>query len=882
MTSANKTSITALSQEDLLSFTPAMRQFIQIKKENPNLLILYRMGDFYETFFDDAELVHRVLGLTLTSRSASNNKDRIPMAGIPYMTLDQYLVRLVNQGFSVGICEQLGTPGKGLMERKLVRTITPGTLTDETLLSDRAESTLLSINTRGKNGKVGLAWMTISSGLFRALESTEAALLSEIERINPSEILISERDRELAETMFPDRSVCALPDWHFDRVRSEKTLLNQFGTSTLEPFGIADSDLLITAAGVVAEYARSTQGTDLTHITSITRETDSDHLGLDAASRRNLEIVRTLRGENSNTLFSTIDHCCTAMGSRRLLSWLTSPCSDQREAAARSDAVETLLDSMSQLENITEFLRGIPDFERTATRIALGSVKPRELAALRDALPSLNVLADNLIVLESALLKETASEIPLPQALYELLKATIMKEPSAFIRDGNVIAEGFNSELDELRALKDHGGKFLVEYEAKEKERTGILNLRVEFNSVHGYFIEIPKGQIDKVPDDYRRRQTLKNVERYITPELKAFEDKAVSAEERAKALEKTLYETLVSQCSAYCKQLLVSAHGVSVLDALSSFAQHADNYRWVKPSFVSEPGLNIKGARHPVVEETIENYVPNDCLMDAQRKLQIITGPNMGGKSTYMRSIALIALLAYSGSYVPAESAQIGIIDKILTRIGAADDLARGLSTFMVEMTETASILRQAGEKSLVLMDEVGRGTSTFDGLSLAAAIAEDLVLNCRSMTLFATHYFELTQLEKTIPDVINVHVAAAESSRNIVFLHEIREGAANQSYGIAVAKLAGIPRSVIRGAQKVLEKLEERAAQTDDKQLDLFVSAEQYTAPHEESEEENKNDPELIELKDRLSKLSMDDLSPRQAWDLLSELQKKAQAID
>lgn len=498
MTDKSIASIANISEQDLLSFTPAMRQFIQIKRDNPTLLIMYRMGDFYETFFEDAELVHKVLGLTLTSRSSTNSGTRIPMAGIPYMTLDQYLVRLVNQGFSVGICEQLGTPGKGLMERKLVRTITPGTLTDESLLNDRSESTLLAVYLQGKGSAVGLAWMTISSGVFKAMETTEAGLINEIERINPSEILIADRDRELAEERFPDRSVSALPDWHFDRIRAEKTLLKQFGTSTLEPFGIADSDILITAAGVVAEYARSTQGTDLTHITAITRETDNDHLGLDAASRRNLEIVRTLRGEQTNTLFSTMDHCRTAMGSRRLASWLTSPCREQAQAAKRSDAVEILLDSMEKLENINEFLKGIPDFERTATRIALGSVKPRELAALRDALPSLNVIAENLSDLDSELLKETAEELPLPEELYQLLCASLKKEPSTFIRDGNVIAEGFNAELDELRALKNHGGQFLVDYEAREKERTGIPNLRVEFNSVQGYFIEVPKGQIDK------------------------------------------------------------------------------------------------------------------------------------------------------------------------------------------------------------------------------------------------------------------------------------------------------------------------------------------------------------------------------------------------
>lgn len=862
-----------IDENQLLSFTPAMRQFVEIKQANPGLLILYRMGDFYETFFDDAETVHRTLGLTLTSRSALVSGARIPMAGIPYTTLDQYLLRLVNQGFSVGICEQIGVPGKGTMDRKLVRTITPGTLTDESLLSERSESCLLALYASGKKGKIGLSWMIISSGVFKAIETDESALMSEIERINPSEILIPDSMRDTAERVFPDRSVTALPDWHFDRVRAEKTLLSQFGTSTLEPFGISDSDLLITAAGVVAEYARGTQGTELTHITGIVRETDSEHLGLDAASRRNLEISRTLRGEQTNTLLSTLDHCKTAMGSRRLLSWLTSPASAQKTASARSDAIEILLESMPELENIQDFLKSIPDFERTATRIALSSVKPRELASLRDCIPSLNVLTENIQKLAAPLLANTAEKLPLPQSLYDLLDKSIKKEPNTFIRDGGVIAEGYSAELDDLRAIKDYGGKFLVEYEAKEKERTGIPTLRVEFNSVHGYFIEVSKAQIDKVPDNYRRRQTLKNVERYITPELKEFEDKAVSAEERSKALEKQLFDEVVEECKKYVTELFESAHAVSVLDALSSLATHADLYRWVKPEFTLNPGIDIKGARHPVVERTIENYVPNDCELSAQRKLHIITGPNMGGKSTYMRSIALIVLLAYSGSFVPADYAEIGLIDKILTRIGAADDLVRGLSTFMVEMTETASILRQATDRSLVLMDEVGRGTSTFDGLSLAAAIAEDLAVNRQCFTLFATHYFELTQLEKTVPNVVNMHVAAAETNRDIVFLHEIREGAANQSYGIAVAKLAGIPRNVIRGASKVLEKLEERAAQTDDRQLDLFCApAEPQFEPAAEKE------TELNELLDKIEDIDLDDLSPRQAWEALAELQKTA----
>ena len=631
---------------------------------------------------------------------------------------------------------------------------------------------------------------------------------------------------------------------------------------------------MITAAGVVAEYARSTQGTDLTHITAITRETDNDHLGLDAASRRNLEIVRTLRGEQTNTLFSTLDHCRTAMGSRRLASWLTSPCRDQSEATKRSDAVEILLGSMEKLENINEFLKSIPDFERTATRIALGSVKPRELAALRDALPSLNVIAENLSDLDSELLKETAEELPLPEELYQLLCASLKKEPSTFIRDGNVIAEGFNAELDELRALKNHGGQFLVDYEAREKERTGIPNLRVEFNSVQGYFIEVPKGQIDKVPADYRRRQTLKNVERYITPELKAFEDKAVSAEERSKALEKQLYEELILKCKPFCQDLLNSAHGVSALDALSSFAQHADTYRWIKPNFVPVTSVEIKGARHPVVEETIENYVPNDCDLDAQHRLHIITGPNMGGKSTYMRSIALIVLLAYSGSFVPAESADIGVIDKILTRIGAADDLARGLSTFMVEMTEVANILRNATRNSLLILDEIGRGTSTFDGLSIAWAVVE-YISNSKLLgakTLFATHYHELTELEGKIDSVHNYCIAVKEQGDDIVFLRKIVKGGADKSYGVQVAKLAGVPDAVINRAKEIARELEEHDLTSGAKDIQPYGEAEQLSF-FRESDEPTMEHPFMAELREK----DLSDMTPLEALNYLYVLQEK-----
>lgn len=858
---------------EFIGYTPTMRQFLQIKKENPNLLLLYRMGDFYETFFEDAELVHKVLGLTLTSRAGSKDGEgrRIPMAGIPFTTLDQYLVRLVNQGFSVGICEQVETPGQLYMERKLIRTITPGTLTEANLMGERSESTLLALNFDSKSFDIGFAWMSISAGSFFAMQVEKSDLTNEIERINPSEILVEESRKDHLKELFPERTITALPDWNFDLIKSQKTLLSQFETSTLEGFAIADKPLLITAAGVVCEYAQRTQGTSLDHILGITVETNSEFLGLDSATRRNLELVRTLRGDQTNTLFSALDHCETPMGSRRLLNWITSPSRAQNVACERSKTIELILEDSSLLENLKSSLKDIPDFERISSRIALGSVRPREVAALRDALPRLNEISNLCGSIKTSLGEEISQKIPIPDSLHQLLSLAIKQEPNVYIRDGDVIADGYSNELDELRELRNHGGKFLLELETKEKELTGITTLRVEFNSVHGYFIEVSKGQVDKVPDRYRRKQTLKNVERYTTPELKAFEDKAVSAEERSKSLEKELYEDLIKKISQYCPALLESAKAVSVLDALASLALHANQHRWVRPQFTSSSGLTIKGGRHPVVELAIDNYVPNDCIISPTRRLQIITGPNMGGKSTYMRSIALITLLAYVGSFVPADSAEIGPVDKILTRIGAADDLARGLSTFMVEMTETASILRQATPNSLVLMDEVGRGTSTFDGLSLAVAIAEDLIKNRGCMTLFATHFFELTQLANSIDDVINVHVAALETNKDIVFLHEIREGAANQSYGIAVAKFAGIPRTVIRNAQKILVGLENRAAQTENDQLDLFSE----TQPTAVEQQEDLASEELQDLKDAINDIDLDDTSPRQAWEALRRLQ-------
>ncbi len=858
--------------------TPTMRQFLLIKRDNPHLLILYRIGDFYETFYDDAERIHRLLGLTLTSRSNSPTGERIPMAGVPFVTLDQYLARLVNLGVSVGICEQIGDPKKGPLERKLTRIITPGTLTDENLLKERNESILMALNPTKKGERIALSWLILSSGVFKVMEVPGNELINEIARIGPSELLVPERFREEANRIIASGSVNFLPDWNFDRIRAEKTLLDQFKTTTLLPFGLEGQDLLITAAGTILEYAAQTQGTELTHINHIVIEKNEDTVGIDAASRKNLEITQSLRGDSRNTLFGVLDHCKTAMGSRRLASWLNSPLRDQTRAKERSDTIEAFLEKTYLFEDYQDVLKIIPDFERIATRIALGTVRPKDLAALRDALPSLVKLSEIAKEIDTSLSCRLGLDMPLNPELHSLLQKAIVEYPPTFLRDGDVIAPGFNAELDEYRSLRDNSGSYIVEYEKAEIERTDIPNLRIEYNGKLGYFIEVTKSQLSKVPEDYLRVQTLKSSERFTTQALREYQEKHIIADEKSKSLQLSLYQDLVESTKQFTQSLLLSAKAVSIFDALLSLAKHADLCRWVKPTFSKYPELSIKGGRHPVVENTIDNYVPNDCVMNPQRKLMIITGPNMGGKSTYMRSIALIALLGYCGSYVPAEEAILGPIDKILTRIGASDDLAKGLSTFMVEMTEAAAILRQATSESLVLMDEVGRGTSTFDGLSLAGAIAEDLVINRQSMTLFATHYFELTQLEKNIPGVVNVHVSAADSSSKLVFLHEILEGPASKSYGIAVAKLAGIPKSVIRTAQRLQRMLEEKAAQTDEPQLDLF-----FDSRREESFEEKKEVPaeaeKSDELKNTLLSLDLDELSPKQAWEELYKLQKQAE---
>lgn len=854
--------------------TPVMQQYLRIKAQYPNVLLFYRMGDFYELFYDDAEKAAKLLNITLTSRGSSGG-GRVAMAGVPVVSVEQYLARLVKLGESVAICEQIGDPAtsKGPVERKVVRVVTPGTLTDTGLLADKADAALAAIAfggsvrdaRRDRHETVGIAWLVLASGDLRATETTADRLTSELARIAPSEILVAESTRERLAAEAP---VQFIPDWHFDAQRGAQRLREQLGVATLQAFGVDDRPALLAACGALLAYAQQTQSERLAHVTTLRVESESEFVALDAVTRRNLELTEPLRGDDGPTLFKVLDRCTTGMGSRRLRRWLHHPLRDATAASARHEVVEALLEA-GLAPRIAEGLRHVPDLDRIAARVALKSARPRELAALRDALPRLDALRTALTALEAPLARTLIEALAPPPRLHEALARTLLAEPAHSPRDGDVIAAGFDAQLDELRALRDNAGQFLLDLEARERERTGIANLRVEYNRVHGFYIEVTHGQVGKVPDDYRRRQTLKNAERYITPELKAFEDKALSAQERARARERELFDALLARLGEHVPELLRAADAAASLDALAALAVHAAAARWVRPALTAEPGIEIAGARHPVVEREIEAYVPNDCRLGPSRRLLVITGPNMGGKSTYMRSIALIALLAYCGSFVPAASARLGPIDRILTRIGAADDLARGASTFMVEMTEAAAILNVATEESLVLMDEIGRGTSTFDGMALAAAIARELVERNRCCTLFATHYFELTQLAETLPEVANVHVAAAESRGKVVFLHEVREGPASQSYGLAVAQLAGVSPGVVRRARSLLVQLEERAAGARP-QLDLFTAA----APNHAPVEDTAHDP----LRERLAALDLDALAPREALALLYELKELA----
>ena len=836
-----------------LEHTPMMQQYFRIKGEHPDILVFYRMGDFYELFYDDAEKASRLLDLTLTQRGASAGAP-VKMAGVPVHSVESYLARLVKLGQSVAIAEQIGDPAlaKGPVDRQVTRIVTPGTLTDPALLEDKSENTLLALS-RDKSG-VGLAWLSLASGTLRVAEIAPQALENELRRIDPAEVLVSE------DAHLDGYFVTRLPPWQFDAENGKRKLLKQLGAGTLAGFGCEDLTLAIGACGALLEYAGKTQGQALAHVTAVTAERAGEYVRLDAATRRNLELTETLRGEPAPTLFSLLDECATGMGSRLLRHWLHHPLRDRSALVARHEAVACLEKHGAAVQSI---LRRVSDVERITARLALKSVRPRELAGLRETLELLPDVVKALPEL-SPLLVQMRADLQIPRSCLDLLSRAIREEPAARVQDGGVIADGYSVELDELRGLQSNAGEFLVALEARERTRTGIPNLRVAYNSVHGYYIEVTNSHAEKIPLDYRRRQTLKNAERYITAELKAFEDKALSARDRALALERSLYDGLIESLQPHVPSFQRIGKALALADVLSSFCSIAVKRNYVRPHFVDEQVIEIEGGRHPVVEGGIESFIANDCRLAPTRRLLLITGPNMGGKSTYMRQVALITLMAHIGAYVPAGAARIGPIDQIFTRIGAADDLAGGRSTFMVEMTESAAILHNATEKSLVLMDEVGRGTSTFDGLSLAWAIAKHLVEKNRSMSLFATHYFELTRLALEYKEIANVHLDAVEHKDTVVFLHAVEEGPASQSYGLQVAGLAGVPRPVIRQAKKYLQLLEESSI-TRGNQADLFAKTQQ-------AEKEPDADP----LREEMTKLNPDELSPREALELLYRLKK------
>ncbi|VXC22597.1 methyl-directed mismatch repair protein [Burkholderia sp. 8Y] len=873
---------------DFAQHTPMMQQYLRIKAEHPGTLVFYRMGDFYELFFDDAEKAARLLDLTLTQRGASGGNP-IRMAGVPHHACEQYLAKLVKLGESVAICEQIGDPAtsKGPVERKVVRVVTPGTLTDAALLSDKSDVYLLALcpahNRRGVVTSVGLAWLNLASGALRLAEVAPEQVAAALERIRPSETLIADTVADMQAT-FAVTNLAAptrVPAWHFDVGSGTQRLREQLNVASLDGFGGETLTCACGAAGALLLYAAATQGQQLRHVRSLKVEHESEYIGLDPATRRNLELTETLRGTESPTLCSLLDTCCTSMGSRLLRHWLHHPPRDASVAQARQHAIGALLDAPagSGLDALRTALRKISDIERITGRLALLSARPRDLSSLRDtfaALPDLQTLVAALPAQPAALARIGAALEP-PRECLELLASAIAPEPAALIRDGGVIARGYDPDLDELRDISENCDQFLIDLEARERTRTGIGNLRVEYNRVHGFYIEVTRGQTDKVPDDYRRRQTLKNAERYITPELKAFEDKALSAQERALARERALYDALLQNLLPFLEDCQRVASALAELDLLGAFAERARALDWVAPEFAVDAGIDIDQGRHPVVEAQVEQFIANDCCLSVDRKLLLITGPNMGGKSTFMRQTALIALMAYVGSYVPARRARFGALDRIFTRIGAADDLAGGRSTFMVEMTEAAAILNDATASSLVLMDEIGRGTSTFDGLALAWAIARHLLSHNHCYTLFATHYFELTQLPTEFAQAANVHLSAVEHDHGIVFLHSVNEGPANQSYGLQVAQLAGVPAAVIRAARKHLVHLEQQSIGQPTAQFDLFASP-PYAFDDEADEKPAAQAAPDHPVLDKLRALDPNELRPRDALDLLYELHELA----
>ncbi len=840
--------------------TPMMQQYLAIKAEHPEILLFYRMGDFYELFFDDARRASQLLDITLTARGQSAGEP-IPMAGVPYHAVENYLARLLQRGESVALCEQIGDPAtsRGPVERKVTRILTPGTLTDEALLDGQQENLLVAIHPQGR--AAGIAGLELSSGRFFCLQvDTEEALLGELERLRPAEILLAEQAPAPAgvETLGALRRVAP---WLFDLSASRRLLCEHFATLDLDSFGVEALPLGIAAAGCLLSYARDTQRTALPHIRNLHHEASSSAVILDAATRRNLEITTSLAGNPARTLAGIMDHTATPMGARLLRRWLQRPERDRDIIETRQHSVAELLNA--DQDELRKVLRRIGDLERILSRLALGSARPRDIAQLRTALQTLPELHAQLAECQAPQLQNLLARTPPQPKLHDLLSRAVIDNPPMLIRDGGVIAPGYDAQLDELRGLRDQSEVFLAELEQRERKRTGLNNLRLGYNRVHGYYIEISRAQSDRAPADYIRRQTLKAAERFITPELKTFEDKILSAKDRALSLERRLYESLLEELLGHLRPLQTAAAAIAEIDVLANFAERALSLELNPPQLTATPGIHIIAGRHPVVEQALDHaFTANDVRLDDPARLLIITGPNMGGKSTLMRQTALIVLLAHTGSYVPAQSATIGPVDRIFTRIGAGDDLAGGRSTFMVEMTETATILRNASAESLVLLDEIGRGTGTYDGLSLAWATAVELATHIHAYTLFATHYFELTTLPGHYPEIANMHMEVREHGGKVVFLYQLREGPANRSYGLQVAALAGVPEPVLERARKILAQLEQQGRdpepETEELQPSLFET------------------PPPSALVEQLEAIDPDSMSPRQALEALYALRK------
>ncbi|MBU2863746.1 DNA mismatch repair protein MutS [Reinekea forsetii] len=864
------------SASDAPKHTPMMQQYFRLKKDHPNDLLFYRMGDFYELFFDDAKNAARLLDITLTKRGQSGGQP-IPMAGIPYHAAENYIARLVQGGHTVAVCEQVGDPAttKGPVERKVVRVLTPGTLSDEAYLQDRQENLLGCVFL--SEATWGLATLDMAGGRFSVQElSDNASLEAELERLKIRELLHPE-DLDLPTTQ-TESALRSQPIWQFDYDTSVDALTTQFKTKDLSGFGIEKMHTAIRAAGCLIQYAKETQRGDLPHIRAITAERYEESVLLDGATRRNLEIDINVRGEDGNTLYALMDNTSTAMGSRALRRWLNRPLRDQQVLKERQQAISSLLEGF-RYEALEQQLKPIGDIERVMTRVALGSARPRDLIRLREALIAVPDLKSLLAEIDSPLLTNISGQLTADSKWVDELKRAIIDNPPVIIREGGVIADGYDNELDELRNLDANAAEFLSKLEADEKERTGLASLKVGYNRVHGYYIEISKSQSADAPVEYVRRQTLKNAERFIIPELKAFEDKALSAKSRALSKEKALYESLVQRLGADIEALQQTCNAIIELDVLCCLSHCADQLNWVAPSLVERAGIDIEAGRHPVIESlSTVPFVPNDTLLNASSSLQIITGPNMGGKSTYMRQVALITLLACIGSYVPAQKATIGAIDRIFTRMGSSDDVAGGRSTFMVEMTETANILHNATQNSLVIMDEVGRGTSTFDGLSLAWSTATQLVSQVKALTLFATHYFEMTALAEANPEVANVHLDATEHDDRLVFLHRVQPGPASQSYGIQVARLAGVPESVISHAKQKLAELEAISLGTE--HAPKALEADSSHSPSQPPAGPMQADLFAVSahpLVDALQSLELDNMTAKQALDWLYESKKR-----